>query len=254
MAQFRRVLILSGLAILLLLTATTSFAATYSFSGNIASGAQYDLYPIQLTAGDLVVATLICDEFPPPPGNRPLDPVLSVFFPGVDTSDTLFANVYNDDGFGLDDDPSGVNCNAFDSSRVQFTAPSTGTYTFRADGFGSSTGPYTLRISATGTVNPLRADGRVNPQQDAPLVLYCNGTSTDVYSVSGVFLGSVPPGGTAALGGGEFAPTPDGRMSVIAGLPDGKSYLLVWSGCPHGSYEAYTVQGGVPTRYDIGTY
>lgn len=125
-----------------------AFAATLAVhSGNILSAAQYDLYTQFLTQGSVITATLVCDEIAP--GNRPLDPVLSVFLPGADTSNTSYAFAYNDDGFGLDDDPSGVDCNAFDSSRIFFTAPVTGTYTFRADGFGSSTGPYTLTISDT---------------------------------------------------------------------------------------------------------
>jgi hypothetical protein len=123
--------------------ASAAFSASYS--GTIASGAQFDLYTLELRAGASIVATLVCDELSP--GNRPLDPVLSVYFPGSDSSDTINADVYNDDGFGQDDDPAGVDCNAFDSSRVFFTTPVAGTYTFRADGFGSSTGPYTLSIS-----------------------------------------------------------------------------------------------------------
>ncbi|MGH7263730.1 MAG: FG-GAP-like repeat-containing protein, partial [Candidatus Rokuibacteriota bacterium] len=59
------------------------------------------------------------------------------------------SDFFNDDGFGLDDDPNGIDCNAFDSSRLIFRAPVTGTYTFRADGFGSSTGPYSLTIITT---------------------------------------------------------------------------------------------------------
>jgi len=113
-------------------------------TGTIASGAQYDLYSVNLPAGYIVQATLVCDEIAP--GDRPLDPVLSVFFPGSDPDDITTADLFNDDGFGSDDDPNGVNCNAFQSSRVTFVVPATASYVFRADGFGSSTGPYTLTI------------------------------------------------------------------------------------------------------------
>jgi hypothetical protein len=113
-------------------------------SGDILTAAQYDLYVVNVNKGDILQATLVCDEIAP--NDRPLDPVLSVYFPGSDSSDTVNADVYNDDGFGSDDDPNGVDCNAFDSSRVTFVSPVTAAITFRADGFGSATGPYTLNI------------------------------------------------------------------------------------------------------------
>ena len=239
----------TAVCLIALFAVSSASAATYSYSGNILAEPQYDLYTVTLFAGEQVTATLVCDEVAP--GDRPLDPVLSVYFPGVDTSNTINANVYNDDGFGLDDDAAGVDCNAFDSSRVQFTAPSAGVYTLRADGFGSATGPYTLRIvtGATGS-----ADGRINPQNDAPVVLYCSGTSTNFYSVTGVFLGSVAAGGSGAFGSANVSPTADGRMQALAPLPDGKAYLFIWSGCPRGSYEAYSVQGGTATLYASGSY
>ncbi|MCK6579801.1 MAG: hypothetical protein L6Q98_17050 [Anaerolineae bacterium] len=248
--NFRRFLLTLTFAAVLLV-ASVALAASYSASGVIASGAQYDLYVVGLLAGENVTATLICDH---DGVSRPLDPVLSVFFPGSDTSDTAFSDVYNDDGFGLDDDPNGVDCDAFDSSRAFFTAPVTGDYTFRADGFGSSTGPYTLDI-VTGGGNPMASDGRLNPQQDAPVVLYCNGESVDVYAVDGQYQGSVANGGSATFGAAVFGPTADGGMQVSAGLPDGKTYLFVWDGCGvKGSYEAYSVTNGVPMLYDSGDY
>ncbi len=248
MSRIKSLIPLMVIVGLILIGAVSVSAGTYGFTGNIASGAQYDLYAVDLIAGEHVVATLVCNEIAP--GDRPLDPILSVFFPGSDSSDTIFADQYNDDGFGLDDDPNGVDCNAFDSSRVQFTAPVTGTYTFRADGFGSATGPYSLNIeSGIGF-----SDGRINQQEDAPIVLYCDGTSTVFYSVTGVPLGVVAAGGSATFGTATVAPTADGRMYVSAGLPDGKSYLFVWSGCAHGSFEAYNVNNGVPNLYSSGTY
>lgn len=133
------------IAVATLLTAHAAAGAATVYTGNIMSAAQYDLYTVTLTAGELVTATLVCDE--ESPGVRPLDPVLSAFLPGVDPSDTSNANFYNDDGFGSDDAPNaGVDCAAFQSSRIRFVAPVDGVYTFRADGFGSATGPYTLAI------------------------------------------------------------------------------------------------------------
>lgn len=244
--KFIALLVVGALA----LTTLSSVLANVSFNGNITSGAQYDLYTVELSEGDQVTATLVCDF---DGVSRPLDPILSVFYPDRDSSDTLYANVYDDDGFGLDDDPNGVDCDGFDSSRVMFEAPVAGIYTFRADGFGSSTGLYTLSI----TIIPSNAfvDGRINPQPGAPLVLYCNGTTTEVYSVTGTHAGSVENGATVTIGGASFRPTPEGRMEVTVGQPDGKTYLYQWDGCDSGRYEAYTVDGaGVPTLFDQGAY
>ena len=137
----------SVLAILLVVSPSLGHAQAFSQtnSGSIDTGDEYDLYTLNLAEGLVITGTLVCDELTPG-GSRPLDPVLSVYFPGSDPSDVANADVYNDDGFGADDDPAGVDCDAFQSSRVIFTVPATGSYVFRADGFGSSTGPYTLAI------------------------------------------------------------------------------------------------------------
>ena len=252
MSILRRKTLIIGLLAVLSLTmfVNAAFALSTSVSGNILSGAQYDLWALDLIEGESVTATLVCDF---DGVSRPLDPVLSVFFPGSDSSDTINADVYNDDGFGSDDDPNGIDCDAFDSSRVFFSAPVTGTYTFRAEGFGSSTGPYTLTI-LTGGGNPLAADGRINPQADAPIIAYCNGSMTDFYSVTGQYQGSVAAGDSATFGAAVVSPTDDGRMQVSAGLPDGKTYLLIWEGCPSGNYQAFNINNGVPSLYDSGSY
>lgn len=230
------------LLVLSLLLTGIAAAGALSFSGTIASGPQYDVYSVALTAGEQVTATLSCV---PVPGT--LDTVLSVYLPNVDYSTTANSAYYNDDG--------GTNvCGAFRSSVISFMAPVTGMYAFRVDGFGSSTGDYLLYIDVAGYSNPLSADGRINPQADAPIVLYCNAGATDFLSVTGTFLGTVANGGTATFGGAEVRPTADGRMEVSAGLPDGKTYLFIWEGCDSGHYEAYNVLNGVPTLYDSGTY
>lgn len=243
---FRRLWVIGVLLIVVLAAVGAASAVSVTISGTIASGAQFDLYTVDFVAGEDVIATLVCDF---DGVSRPLDPVLSVFFPGGNPSNTIFADVYNDDGFGLDDDPNGVDCDAFDSSRVIFTAPVTGTYTFRADGFGSSTGPYILSIFSEFRGNPLARDGRINPHAHAPIVAYCNGESTDFYSVTGQLQGSVANGGTATFGAAIIRPTADGRMEISAGMPDGKTYLFIYDGCPGGSSETYTVVDGVPTLY-----
>ncbi|MEZ5313968.1 MAG: hypothetical protein R2862_10135 [Thermoanaerobaculia bacterium] len=135
-----------SLFVLFLVIAAPLAAQDYTYSGTIAAPGDYDLYTVPLRGSDLVVATHVCDF---DGVSRPLDPVLGVYFPGSDPADESSPDVFNDDGFGGDDDPNGVDCDAFDSSRVIFTAPFDGDYVFRADGFGSSTGPYTLSIYIT---------------------------------------------------------------------------------------------------------
>ncbi len=120
----------------LLVVAPALRAESFHFEGNITSGAQYDLYPIDLPPGTHVFADLTCgDPFT-------LDTILSIFAPGADTSDTTNALFYNDDG-GPDV------CGGFHSSRLDVWLPGPGVYTFRVDGFGSATGPYTLDIETS---------------------------------------------------------------------------------------------------------
>lgn len=161
----------------LALVPAPAVAKTTVHTGTIASGPQFDLYTFALVGGTVVEARLICAELTP--GNRPLDPVLSVYFPGSDSSDTINADVFNDDGFGLDDHPEGVDCNAFDSSRVHFRVPETGTFTLRADGFGSSTGPYTLRV-----VNVSRTDLDFDGDDKADIGVFRQSTGTFLYQAS----------------------------------------------------------------------
>jgi hypothetical protein len=232
----------------LMLAVPTVLALDLSYTGNIASGAQFDLYTVPLIAGENVVATLVCDF---DGVSRPLDPVLSVYFPGSDSSDTINADVYNDDGFGLDDDPNGVDCDAFDSSRVFFSAPVTGEYTFRADGFGSSTGPYILSIH-TGGGNPMLSDGRINGQQAAPIILYCDGTTVNGFDVNGQSLFSLANGDTGSGAGWSVGTAPDGRMLVMGAFPDGKAYYFAFDGCPGGHYDAFS--GDPPMPFDSGSY
>jgi hypothetical protein len=121
------------IALATVMTATAATAATTQYSGDITSGAQYDTYTLQLAQGDVVTANAVCDT------PDTLDTILSVFFPGNDPSNISNADIFNDDG-------GDKICGGFRASRVQFIAPASGTYTFRVDGFGSATGPYTLTI------------------------------------------------------------------------------------------------------------
>ncbi len=239
-------------------------AADYSFSGNIASGAQFDLHTISMLAGESATATLVC-EFDGT--SRPLDPVLSVFFPGSDSSNTINADVYNDDGFGSDDDPSGVDCDAFDSSRVIFTAPVTGDYIFRADGFGSSTGPYSLVIR-TGVSGFHSGDARINQDAWAPVAIFCTsgggvevrwvdvigllppdivGVSsvtglTAIVSATAAQIAAAAPGTNIASNYDvHLAKTADGSLQVLAPQIDGKGYLFVWNACPASRTTTYVI-------------
>lgn len=253
MKSFRSLRYFAGISLLasLFVLASSAFAVTnYSvtYSGNITSGAQFDLYTLDLTVGDLVTATLICDF---DGVSRPLDPVLSGYDPGTDSSDTINAQYYNDDGFGSDDDAAGVDCDAFDSSRFTFFAPVTGTFTFRVDGFGSSTGPYTLTI-AVGSGNPMLSDGRINGQQAAPVILYCDGTTLNGFSVNGAPLFSVANGETTSGAWGSVGTAPNGRMLLSSTFADGKAYYFAFEGCPHGKYDAFS--GEPPQLFDSGSY
>lgn len=260
----RQLVVIAALVFITLLAVNTVSAADYSFSGNIASGAQYDLYTISMVAGEGATATLVC-EFDGT--SRPLDPVLSVFFPGSDPSDTINADVYNDDGFGGDDDPSGVDCDAFDSSRVIFTAPVTGDYIFRADGFGSSTGPYSLVIR-TGFSGFHSGDARINQDAWAPVAVFCTsgggvevrwvdvigllppdivGESsvtglTAIVSATAAQIATAAPGTDIASASDVYlAKRSDGTLQVLAPQIDGKGYLFVWNACPASRTTTYVI-------------
>ena len=192
------------IAVISMLAAAPSWAGPQVYRGTISTGAQYDLYNIPLLAGQGVIGRLVCEELSP--AQRPLDPVLSVYFPGVDPSDTVNASIYNDDGFGGDDNPAeGVDCNAFDSSQVIFTAPVTGNYIFRADGFGSATGPYSLTILPRAIVTGVDAGG-------GPHVLMHAGVGATPNAVTRSFLayaGSMAGGVRVAVGDVSGDGTPD---------------------------------------------
>lgn len=223
---------------------------TNSVSGNILTGDQYDLWAMDLGPGVSVVATLTCDF---DGVSRPLDPVLSAFAPGVDTSDTINATFYNDDGFGSDDDANGVDCDAFDSSRIFMNANPSGEWVFRVDGFGSATGPYTLTITVSPNLNPLAADGRINPIQASQYAVYCDGEVASFYSAQGTFLFSVANGESNSGSGISVSPLADGRMQVNSTFPDGKGFLFIYDGCPNGGWEAYSVEAS-PTLFATGIY
>jgi hypothetical protein len=249
---------------------------TFTFSGDIASGAQFDLYVVNIEGGKHIVATLVCDF---DGVSRPLDPVLSVYFDSSDPSDTANADYYNDDGFGSDDYPDGVDCDAFDSSRIAFnTSGDADNYTFRVDGFGSSTGPYTLTITITdrdypeGEVSFFEpGDDRINRQAYAQAAVYCDAANSRVLILGidaggdGSELLSVPYGDLPAKPTGQhvqieqagnvgFYRLATGEYQVNVG-PDseGKTYVAIWDGCPYTYLNAYILQNGVMTQTESNT-
>jgi hypothetical protein len=220
-----------------------SVVMALSFSGDILSGAQTDVYGVNIEAGKNVVATLVCDF---DGVSRPLDPVLTVVGPGGNVV------AFNDDGFGSDDAPNGVDCDAFDSSRVGFTASETGLYQFRADGFGSATGPYTLTIRFGALANPFD-DGRVNNRMDkdegALVAVYCTDDGMDLYGIDPVTAQGtliaratkadieavgIPAEGVATIvsvSGATLSRASNGEFVLYSAYPDGKPYVIAWTDC-----------------------
>lgn len=130
------ILLFSISAIAIVLTVFPAAAGapgtTYSYYGTFIYRETYS-YPIALNAGDYVVARELCEETDPGNNDRPIDPYISVY----DPASTMIAS--SDDGYL-------PRCNSFSSSCVEFTASTTGSYTFIADQAASNGGPYSLHI------------------------------------------------------------------------------------------------------------
>jgi len=241
MSSLRKVAILLT-AISLLLAVSAVLAAATSFSGVISSGAQTDIYPVFHQAGTSVIADLTCDD------PATLDPVLSLY----NSNGTQIA--YNDDG-GI------KHCNAFWSSRIVYTFSESGTYYWHVDGFGSSSGPYTLRIQDS-VVGFVPSDDRINPHAFAPVAVYCRAAGTvDVWNIDaagqGTPLLSVAAADQAAgasAGAVSLSTLPDGRLQVSAPMLDGKGYLFIFNGCPATASETYTVENGNAVLFETRAY
>ncbi|MBX3065322.1 MAG: hypothetical protein U0528_17865 [Anaerolineae bacterium] len=151
-------------------------ATSYVFSGSITSDTDFKLHQVGLSAGESVVATLVCTD-------GTLDPVLTVYDP------SNVAVAWDDDSY--------TPCNSASSSYVSFVAAVGGQYTFRADGFSTSTGPYTLTVTTNG-----------NPGRPVPtgFVLSWMSCSTAVFDAPG----GNPVGNNAVWAGQRFYvnPTP----------------------------------------------
>ena len=90
---------------------------------------------IMLNASDEIVAELTCEEAF---GSRWLDPSLSVTYTNEEDEVSSWEN---------DDHEEAAECLSYRSSRVEFTAPETGTYTFLAKNLSFYKGTYTLSVN-----------------------------------------------------------------------------------------------------------
>lgn len=116
---------------------------------------------------------------------------------------------------------------------------------------GDSTGTPTLvNVAFPGSSNggTQFTDGRINPQNYAPVVLYCDDSTLNAFSVDGAPLwqsvldGDSPAENDLLTSEGDafLLQYPDGRYGVQATQPDGKLYLFVFDGCPSvGTFEVY---------------
>jgi serralysin len=232
-ARRKLMLVIGVLAIVL--AAGAVFATSTSFSGDIASGAQTDTYTLFFDAGTTITAELLCEN------PYTLDTVLALYNSGG----TMIA--YNDDG-------GPRSCGSFRSSLLTYVFTEAGDYTFHVDGFGSSTGPYTLNINANpGAGAPfIPNDDRINPHAFAPVAVYCRAEGTvEIWNIDadgeGTPLLSVAAADQAAgasAGSVSLNTLEDGRLQVNATMLDGKGYVFIFDGCPVTASETYTVDGG----------
>lgn len=115
----------------------------------------------------------------------------------------------------------------------------------------SLTGPGDV-VAVAALSNPMLADGRINGQQAAPVILYCNEEITHALDTSGQVLFDVANGESAEGAWGSIAPTADGRMLLTSRFNDGKPYYFIYDGCDHGHYDA--LSGDPAQVFDSGSY
>jgi hypothetical protein len=96
------------------------------------------------------------------------------------------------------------------------------------------------------------SDGRINGQQAAPVILYCDASTIVGLDVHGQSLFRMENGGTGSGAGWTMTTAPDGRMLLVSAFPDGKAYYFAFEGCPSGRFDAFS--GEPPTLFDSGTY
>ncbi len=242
MSMKRRLVLFIGV-LAVVLAASAVFASSVSFSGTIASGAQTDYYTVHFDVGQSITAELVCGEPPT------LDTVLTL----RNSNGVVVA--YNDDG-------GPKQCGSFRSSIIHYTVFQAGDFTFQVDGFGSSTGSYTLTISDTPGSGFIPNDDRINPHAFAPVAVYCraegavevwnidaDGNGTPLLDVSAADQAAGASAGSVSLNTLE-----DGRLQVNATMLDGKDYLFIFDGCPVTTSETYTVENGNAVLFETRKY
>lgn len=236
-------------------------AATYTFSGEITFPGEEVEHTFFVEAGQYVRVELLCGDPPT------LDPTLYIYDP--------------DDEYVTEDDDGGdkeCGANPYYSSKLSFQAAKTGVYTAVAAGYagnGDDTGPYILIITVSDNQEESPwfdpGDARINRQAYASASIYCDAANGQlvVYDIdadgNGVEAFSVPFA--------DLPPTPtDANVLVLqqSGLSlyrlttgeyqligsadaEGKSYVVVWDGCPYTYLNTYILQNGVLTQTESNT-
>jgi hypothetical protein len=170
----RQLLCLAGLFILVWLPTTLIHAGDFTVTLDLTSctgrnDCFYDVY-VPIAAGDTVTVHFDCT------GPDGIDPYLYVYDPNEDF--VIFA------------DDEGVNdCAGYNDAIATFTAAQTGTYLIEAATYGGAAGFGILTVTGSSLAvlgsspSPLAADGRLNPDPSAPVVVYCQDDNLDIYAV-----------------------------------------------------------------------
>lgn len=152
-----------------IVTQAGDFTVTLDMTGCFDTGCTYGIN-VQIAAGDVVTVHFDCTS---PDG---IDPYFYVYDPNGD--------------YVADADDSGTNsCNGFNDAIATFSAGLTGTYTIEAASYSGGSGFGILTVTGSslarfgGSNSPLAADGRLNPDPSAPVVVYCEGDNLDIYTV-----------------------------------------------------------------------
>jgi len=113
-------------------------------------------------------------------------------------------------------------------------------------------GPGEVTVLGGSASNPMLSDGRINGQQGAPVILYCQNKVTHGLDTNGQVLFDVENGKSASGAWGSIAPTADGRMLLTSAFPDTKPYYFIYEGCDHGHY--FALSGDPAVVFDSGSY
>ena len=115
---------------------------------------------------------------------------------------------------------------------------------------GDGTGTAAINNEAISGGGSAINDGRINPENYAPVALYCDGSTLTAYAIDAAGQGtqawsldlSQAPSSSplSSADGISLTMTGDGRYAVQAAQHDGKQYLFIFDGCPApGATETY---------------